>query len=163
MIRSRFSLRSALLACATLLAACAAGSEQLVSMPSQEVELTRPELCRIYVFRSSQVMGSTRTMRVFDQETEIGTLGGDEYLCWERAPGRVLLSAVYHGPRIDRGEQDDVFDLQTEAGKVYYLNVSLLTESEHTAYGDKRGAPRLVRVNAEEGRKLLEESDPAGH
>lgn len=166
MIRPRVPVgfRSVLLACATLVVACASGSEQLVPLPSQAVELSRPELCRIYVFRSSQMMGSIRSMHVFDQDEEIGTLSGDEYLCWERPPGRLLLRALYEGPRIDRGELESIYDLKAEAGSVYYLSVGLLRESEDGAIGglgDKRGTPKLQPLSAEEGRKLLRESESA--
>ena len=143
-------------------AACSATSEQRVPLPSQDVELTRPELCRIYVFRSPQVMGTVRTLRVFDADTEIGCLAGDEYLCWERPAGRTLLRAVYEGPRIDRGEQEDVYDFTAVAGTVLHFVVGLRTESEHTAYGKKRGSPLLQPVDATQGKEMLKGAKPAG-
>jgi hypothetical protein len=146
---------------APLAAACAASSEQLVPMPSQDVTLSRPDLCRIYVLRAAQPMGAVRTMRVFDQDREIGTLAGDEYLCWERPPGRALLRVVYEGPRIDRGELEDLYDLQADAGSVHYLGVGLLRVNEPEALGDRRGSPRLHPLGATEGRKLVEESEPS--
>ncbi len=154
-------LRCALLAGTALAVACASHSEQLVPLPSQTVELSRPDLCRIYVFRSSQLMGVVRSMRIFDQGREIGTLTGGEYLCWERPAGRILLTAVYEGPEIDRGELEDLYDLTAEAGSVHYLAVSLLRKGEHTAMGDKLGSPRLQPLSAEEGRALAHQSEPA--
>jgi len=155
-------LRWVILVVAALAAACASGSKQLVDLPSQEVELTRPDLCRIYVLRSSQLMGAVRTMRVFDQDQEIGTLGTDEYLCWERPAGRTLVRALYEGPEIDRGDQDDLYDLQAEAGTVVYLSVSLLTETEPLVSGGGRGSPKLKRLSREEGRDLVKHGSPAG-
>ncbi len=130
-------------------------------MPPQDVALSRPELCRIYVFRSTQLMGSARELTIHDQDTEIGSLAGDEYLCWERPAGRTLLSAVYRGPAIDRGEQEDVFDFSAEAGQVQYFVIALRKESEHTSFGKKRGSPLLEAVSAEEGRELLRHTRPA--
>lgn len=151
----------ALLLCAAL-AACAAGSAQRVPLPAQDVELTRPELCRIYVFRSAQLMGRVRTLRVYDQDLEIGTLAGDEYLCWERPAGRTLIRAVYDGPKVDRGQQEDLYDFTAQAGAVQYFVVALRTESEHTAYGKKRGSPLFSPISAAEGQALVQGTKPAG-
>jgi hypothetical protein len=68
---------------------------------------------------------------------------------------------VYEGPRIDRGEQEDLYDFTAEAGRVQYFVVGLRQESEHTAFGKKRGSPLLQPVGATEGRELLESTRPA--
>jgi hypothetical protein len=143
-------------------AACGATSEQRVPLPSQEIELTRPELCRIYVFRSRQPMGSARELRIYDQDTEIGSLAGDEYLCWERPAGHTLIRAVYEGPEIDRGQQEDLYDFTAVSGAVQYFVVGLRKESEHTAFGKKRGSPLLTPVDVAEGRELRRTTKPAG-
>ena len=148
------------LALAAACAACASASEQLVPFPSQSVELSRPELCRIYVFRSSQAIGAVRSMRVFDQDREIGTLNGNDYLCWERGPGRALLRLVYEGPAINRGEQEDLFDLKAEAGSVLYFEADVRQTSEFAAHGENRGSPELTPLSAEQGRELLKTSKP---
>jgi hypothetical protein len=153
-------LALAFLSVAALASACSAPSGQLVPMPSQDVELSRPELCRIYVARSSQPMGALREMRVFDGDTEIGSVDGGEYLCWERTPGRIVVRALYEGPALDRGEQEEMFDLQAEAGGVYYFTVELAKTSDMTTGGEKRGSPQLVALSRERGRELLAGSSP---
>jgi hypothetical protein len=160
----RIPVRLALVLAATaLVSACGAPSQQLVPLPPQDVELSRPELCRIYVIRSSQPMGAVREMRVFDGDTEIGSVGSGEYVCWERTPGRTLLRALYEGPTIDRGDQDDMVDLQAEAGTVHYFTVELEKTSDMSSLGEKRGSPQLVAMSRERGRELLAGSGPAGH
>jgi hypothetical protein len=159
--RRRAPVRLALLACAALAAACAASSKQLVPMPPQDVELSHPELCRVYVFRSSQVMGSPRTLQVFDGETEIGKLAGDEYLCWERPAGRSLQRVYYDGPRLTAGEREQLLDLQAAPGSVHYFGISLRRTSEQKAHGGTIGSPRLESLSADEGRELLKQTKPA--
>lgn len=153
-------LRCALLA--LLATACAASSLQLVPRPPQDVALSRPELCRIYVFRTSMAMGSVRTMRVYDQDLEIGSVAGGEYLCWERPAGHTLLRVVYEGPEIDRGELEELYDMQVASGSVKYFTVGLKRTSEHNAMamGEKRGSPEFQLLSDEEGRKLLADSKP---
>jgi len=147
----------ALAACA----GCGATSEQVVPMPAQDVEVSSPELCRIYVVRSSQLLGSIRTLTIYDQEREIGSLSGDEFLCWEREPGRMLLRAVYEGPEIDRGDQEDLLDVIVAPGEVRHFFVGLRKESEHTAEGKKRGSPLFEALSSEEGRSMVRDASPA--
>jgi hypothetical protein len=156
-------LPALLLACLALLTGCAAGSAQIVPMPSQETELADPSRCRVYVFRDEQPLGRSRVMRVHDQRVEIGTVSGGEYLCWERLPGRGIVRLQYEGPKIDRGELEALYDLQAEAGGVVYLSASLRTTSEHSAMslGEKRGSPVLERLDERAGRERLSRSAPA--
>ena len=69
------------------LAACTSTpSRQSVPRPPQDVEITSSEVTRIYVARASQGRGKLRHVLVFENEREIGVIGPDEYLCWERRP-----------------------------------------------------------------------------
>lgn len=155
-------LLASLLPVAAVASACGAPSGQLVPMPAQDVELSRSELCRIYVIRSSQPMGALRVMRVFDGDTEIGSVDGGQYLCWERTPGRIVVRALYEGPTLDRGQQEEMVDLRAEAGNVYYFTVELEKTSDMSSQGEKRGSPQLVPLARERGRELLADSSPVG-
>ena len=139
---------AALLACLVALVSCAAGTYQRVPVPSQEVEVSSSSVARIYVLREREAKGFYRTARVEDNGREIGRIGNDGYLCWEREPGRVLL-AIEVEPVDGVGKPVEVLaDVQCEAGRVHYYAISV-----DSAWSE----PRVQAMDAAAARELLSE------
>lgn len=106
------------------LSACAADSYQRLQAPRLDVEVGSPDVARIYVLRMPQMRGAVRGVRIVENDREVGRIGKDSYLCWERKPGSSLLQVVYEGPILD-GESQSIVDLTCDAGQVYYLGITI--------------------------------------
>jgi hypothetical protein len=141
----------ALLAAAGL-AACAASSYQKVPVPSQKIEVSSGNVSRIYVMRLPQAKGLFRALRVKEDEHEIGRIGSDSYICWERDPGRSLVVVTYEGTALAKDDRESMIDVQAEAGQVYYYGIAV----------DEAWNKAVVRMlDREEARKVLHDLDPA--
>jgi hypothetical protein len=106
-------------------AACQAPSYQMVPRPADDAAAPASETCRIYLARSAQLWGRIRSIEVVDRGTEIGSIGRDGYLCWDRAPDRSPLQVLYHGAVLDGGVVEGLLDFDGAAGEVYYYAVHL--------------------------------------
>jgi hypothetical protein len=135
-----------------LLSACAAPPSQSVPLPSQDVEVTRPDLARLYVVRSNWQF-QRRPIRVLEQDKEIGLVTHDTYLCWERPGGRLLGRAFYEAGDPGRGLIEGIADFNCAAGGVYYYDIHVGTED---------GKPEVRQLDAAEGKKLVAARKPAG-
>jgi hypothetical protein len=134
--------------------ACAASSKQLVPMPRQDLELSRPDYTRIYFVREDD--GFTiqhKEVRVFESDKEIGTLNINTFLCWERPGGRTLARAWYTAIDPGRGNLEGLADLDCAAGHVYWFNVTV---------GHEDGKPAITALDPKEGKRLVEKRSPAG-
>lgn len=141
-------------ALALLAAGCrGTGSYQARPLPPQDVEVSRPDLTRIYVMRDGQLRGRVRAVRVEDSDREIGALDQDEFLCWERAPGRTLLSFVYEGGRIDGGDLEGLYSLDATPGSVYYLTVHIDRLADDPELRTRSGHPDIELLEASAGRE----------
>ena len=147
---------------AALLSSCAArSSQQMVPRPSQDVEISGRDVCRLYVARDAQVRGALRPVRVYEDEQEIGVIARDEYLCWERKPGRRILRLVFDGRAIDSGNVETVVSSDGLAGEVVYFRIGLgvgAGEPDPVAARDK---PNVTVLSAEDGRALIAQRKPA--
>ncbi len=143
---------TALLATALALAsACRAPSGQDVPLPDLSVPFERLDAGRVYVYRSAQAAGTVRSLEVYDGPRRVGTIGRNEFLCWDRPPGRNPLVVVYEGPRIDGGNRESVFDLMVVGGEEQFLEV-------HLEGGRKK--PSVRRVDGATGRAAVAEREP---
>ncbi|MEM9379183.1 MAG: hypothetical protein AAGB93_04465 [Planctomycetota bacterium] len=154
MLRSRSrALPVALLVLVSgLLLGCTTTSYQMVPRANAEAEAPPEGMCRIYCFRSGQIVGTTRSVEVRVADRLIGELGQDGYLCWDRPPGRVVAQVLYHGPWIDNKTPEGVFEFDGEAGRVYYFEM-------HLTERDK--APEFRELSAEDGKKAIDARTPA--
>ncbi len=137
---------------AAALSACAADSYQRVPLPSQTVEVSSPSMSRIYILRMPQVKGKARGLRVEEDAHEIGRIGRDRYLCWERAPGRSLVVLFYGRTAFEKDDEQTLIDVQAEAGQVYYYGVTVDDDWN-------KATARLL--SHDEARAILEELEPA--
>jgi len=135
-------------------AACGAPSEQRAIFPSQDVTVTRADLTRIYFVREGWVGVAEQEVGVYDNDAEIGTLSSDTYLCWERPGGRTVARAFYHAMGPMRGRIEGIADLNCDAGRAYYFNVTVERED---------GKPTVVPLDDEEGKALVAKRRPAKH
>ena len=154
------SMRTLLLSAAAALALLASScrgtsSYQSLPMPPQDVAVSRPDLARIYVMREGQARGRVRAVRVEDGDREIGALDQDEYLCWERAPGRTLLSFFYEGARIDGGDLEGIYSLDAAPGGVYYLTVHIDRLADAPELRARSGHPDIELLEASAGREAV--------
>ena len=120
-----------------------------VPLPPQDVLVSRSDLARVYVMRDSQVRGRIRAMHVEDSNQEVGAFLPGEFLCWERTPGRALLSFSYQGPHIDGGELEGLYSLDAEAGHAYYLLVHLERRPEDPQLSRAAGHPEVELLEPE--------------
>jgi|SoiMethySBSTD1v2_1073268.scaffolds.fasta_scaffold1706237_2 hypothetical protein len=134
------------------LAACSASSYQKVPVPSQAVEVSSPSVSRVYVMRLPQAKGLFRALRVTEDQHEIGQIGSESYICWEREPGRSLVVVTYEGTALAKDDRESMIDVQAEAGQVYYYGITV----------DEAWNKAVVRMlDREEARKILHDLDPA--
>ena len=108
--------------------------------------------CRVYVAREEGPVGAFGNVRVFDDDLEIGVLGGGEYLCWDRPAGRGVGSAVFEGHDYHTREVENVFDLPREGGSTTYYAISVRREDRQ---------PRIERLSEADGRALIAQRQPA--
>ncbi len=141
-----------ILSLAALLASCTADSYQRVPMPSQSVEISSPSVSRIYVIRMPVVQGKLRAMQIHEDEREIGRIGSDSYVCWERPPGRTLVVVTHESTIFSKDDQQTMIDVQAEAGKVYYYGLTI----------DETWAKPVARpLERDEARAVMKKQDPA--
>ena len=147
------ALRAAILCALTAVsAACAADSYQRVPIPRQDVEVSSSSVGRIYVLRVGETKGFHRYVLVEEDTHEIGKVGNDGYLCWERPPGRFLLTLTCEPVELADGRPQQLFvDVKCEPGHTYYYAINV-----NSAWG--RGEVRQVPRG--EARVLLEELSP---
>jgi hypothetical protein len=136
-----------------LAAACAGTSEQRVPFPSQDVTTTSPDVTRIYFLRDGGPVLQNRPIKVLENDREIGELTSGTYLCWERAPGRMVARAFYESLDPGRGKLEGIGDLNCHAGRAHYFNVTIAREW---------AKPTVTEIDPEEGRKLIAQRKPAG-
>ena len=134
-------------------AACKMPSEQRVPLPDQSLTVSRSDWTRIYFVRDDDTVVQNLPVRVTDQETEIGKLTEDTYLCWERPAGRTLGRVWYDAIDPSRGKLEGIVDLNCSAGRAFYFNVRI---------GKEDGRPIVTELGAEEGRQLVASRKPAG-
>ena len=130
------------------LASCAADSYQRMPAPRMDVEVSSPEVARIYVLRLQQMRGAVRGVRIVENGDVVGRIGSDSFLCWERKPGSSVLEVFYEGPILD-GESQTVVDVTCDAGQVFYLGITI------DAAWNKPVARMLTKAEA---RSLLDQS-----
>ena len=129
------------------LSSCAAGSQQRVPVPPQDVEVSSSSVSRIYLLRMPEAKGFYRSVRVEDNEREIGRIGNDNFLCWERPPARTLLTLEVESVELAGKKPTELFvDVACEAGQAYYYAISV------DAAWDR---PRVRQLQRDEARELL--------
>lgn len=121
-------------------------------MPPQNIPISPGDVCRVYVLRDSSVRGNLRDVRVLDGDYVIGTIEADEYLCWERQPGRTLLKLYYEGVGIGVGETEGLVDLRGEAGQRYIYAITL-------SYPDRK--PEAQLLSEKDAQAILADRKPA--
>ena len=136
---------------ALLLGACAGSGHQSVPMPLLGSSVPS-DRCRVYVAREDTQAGSIRNVRVFDGDREIGVINEDEFLCWERAPGRGVGRVVFEGLSVDTAAVENVFDLPREPGASGYYAIRILHSGRK---------PEVARISDEAGKALIEARSPA--
>jgi hypothetical protein len=142
-------------ACTLLLlaAACRAPSAQYVPLPKQDVTVTSKDVTRIYFVRDETSGLRQSEIRVLDGSTEIGLLTTGTYLCWERPGGRTLTKAYYQAIDPLLGNIEGLYDMDCQAGRVYYFNVIIERE---------QGQPKIKPLGEREGRELVAHRSWAG-
>jgi hypothetical protein len=130
-----------------------------VPRPPLDVEVTHPDVARVYVMREEELRGALQPLRVEEGDRAIGVIDRNEFLCWERRPGRTVLSLVHEGRAIEGGDVPSVFALDAEPGRAYYLLVTL-DRGEHDP-DQTPGRPEVEIVDPEQGRRMLESRTPA--
>jgi len=144
--RSAFAL-----SLASLLCACATETYQRVPSPRPDAAVPT-DVCRVYIARQDVTAGSLRNVRVFDGDTEIGVLGEEEFLCWDRKAGRGTGSAVFEGMDFRTREVENVFDLPREGGTTTWFGISVRRE-------DRK--PQIEQLSSADGRALMAKRRPA--
>ena len=144
-----------LAACTLLLlaTACRLPSAQYVPLPNQDVTVTSKDVARIYFVREETSGLRKSEIKVYDGSTEIGQLTVGTFLCWERPGGRTLAKATYEAIDPLLGNIEGLYDMDCQAGRVYYFNV--IVERE-------QGQPKIRPLGDGEGRQLVSERSWAG-
>jgi len=133
-------------------------TQQFVAVPNQKVPVENMEKGRIYVLRTEQLGFSLTRMKVFDGEQEIGDLGADSFLCWERDPGKTTLyvdTYTRNGTIINMPEE-----LEVKGGKVYYFYTSASGKEKIFLKDGYQPMDRFWRLDNTEGERLLKGCNP---
>jgi hypothetical protein len=72
-------------------------------------------------------------IRIFDNDQPIGDLGGRGQLCWDRYPGRAMITGKHVTPR---PRPIHALRLDTEAGKTYLLYADVVEDSIAASHVD---------------------------
>ncbi len=138
-------------ASALLAAACASVTTQSVPLPDP-ASVVAADLCRVYVLREGELIGSLKDVRIYDGEREVGSLTEGGFLCWDRRAIRGVGRAVFAGYTLDGGPVESVFDLPRQGGSTSWLVISLRS-------GDRK--PQIQAVDEKHGRELVGARKPA--
>src|SRR5688572_16373508 len=134
-----------------LVSACAAPSWQSVPQPDLAASVAA-DRCRVVLVREGKLVGRVREVRVYEGEAQIGALGENGILVWERPAQRGMGRVVFSGYDLDGGPVENVFDLPREGGTTSWFAIRLRD-------GDRK--PIVEQVPAEEGQALVADRDPA--
>ncbi len=143
--------KSSVAALLFLMAACATTTTQSVPLPDPASPVAS-DLCRVYVLREGDLIGSLKDVRIYDGEREVGTLTQRGYLCWERRAIRGVGRVVFAGYTLDGGPVESVFDLPRQGGSTSYLVIGLRSS-------DRK--PQIEAVDEKRGQELLAGREPA--
>jgi hypothetical protein len=138
-------------ALAGALSACAGATYQLLPSPPPGSTVA-PDACRVYVARLDVTAGSLRNVRVFDGDTEVGVLGEEDYLCWDRPARRGPGFAVFEGIDFRTQEVENVFDLPREGGTTAWFGITVRRE-------DRK--PTVEPLSGVDGNALIAKRRPA--
>lgn len=138
---------------ATFLGACAGTGYQRAAWPDEAAPVAA-DRCRVYVARQDGMAGTGRHVRVIDGETEIGAIGENEYLCWDRPAGQALGTLYYEGLAPDLREVENVFDLPREGGSTTWFGIEIPHSGRQ---------PRILLLTPAEGQALVARRRPAKH
>ncbi|HHY84815.1 MAG TPA: DUF2846 domain-containing protein [Verrucomicrobia bacterium] len=111
---------------------------QYVRLPDPSTELRDASRSRIYVIRAAE-SESRAHVDVADDKRIVGSTAPGGYLCWERPPGRTVISS-----------RSSRITLSAEPGKTYYL---LQTVTRGRLFADST----LKLITPEEGAALLKD------
>ena len=114
---------------------------QMVQLPDLTKEIDNPQMARLYVMRDT-ILADESTIRDGDQF--IGILTAHHYLCWERKPGKAVISTMYGSAKKFTNE----LELNVQSGSVYYIH-------EHSFWP----LISLERIDEQEGKMRLERCD----
>lgn len=125
------------------LAGCAS-TKQYVAFPDQTKTVDNPEKARVYVLRP-EVLGCAISMSVRDQDTLIGRTGGQGYLCWEREPGKTVVTGS--------AENTSTVELILQKGQAYYI-------WQEVCMGFVIARNRMQEIPVERARTYLQQCKP---
>lgn len=145
------SLRLAAAVVISLLASCSTTSWQVAPQPKPDDPIPAGR-ARVIVVRESGAIGSMREVRIYEDERQIGVLGENGWLAWDRVAQRGVGRVEFQGYKIEYGTVENVFDLPREAGSTTWAVLRLRRS-------DRK--PMAEVVTPEEGRKLIAECTAA--
>lgn len=116
---------------------------QMVPFPDQSKIVENPDMARIYLMRDT-VLADDSTIR--DGDTYIGILTAHFYFCWEREPGKAVISTFYGAAN----KHTKPLELEVEKGRVYYIH-------EHSFFP----LSSLELISEEEGKRRVQRCHPA--
>jgi Domain of unknown function (DUF4410) len=141
-------LQVGLVVALSFVAGCVGNSvdtRQSVRFPSQKMRVEDPAKARIVVMRGED--GLKWNSLVKDGPKRIGSIYEEGYLCWEREPGPLMLSAYMD----DRG---DTLKMQVESGRVYYVKHRVIRHWVQPV------SPKLQLLSEKQGRALRKKCEP---
>jgi hypothetical protein len=149
-------MKNLLLVSTSLLAlACSSTSAAHVPLPPQDVEISSPNVARIYVIDDPVLSRGLHGVRVIENDRPIGELGAGTYLCWERDPGDCLLEIVFEEMEpMDDDNVTDLVDVALEPGEVYYYGLTIDPLWKR---------PKVRLLDRAEAREMLKHLNPVQH
>ena len=83
-----------------------------------------PAMARVVLSRTSSFYGGGAGLLVFDNGQPIGDIGSGDRLCWDRFPGKAVISGRTSNPRtLEELEREQAWSVkvETRANATYYV------------------------------------------
>jgi hypothetical protein len=125
---------------------CASSHGQQVPLPDQSVEVSSPNVARIYVIDTPELAPELSHARVDQDGDTVGDVDSGTYVCWEREPGPCLITVVFDPVDPKGDEIVDKVDVELEPGETYYYGLS---------FDRLWRVPKVRMLERDEARKLL--------
>ena len=136
------------------------GTIQYVPIPDTApvASATSPN-AKVFVIRPSKFYGSLVPKTIYAigsnlQTIQVGQLANGGFLCFEQTPGELTLKMV-SDPPLDGPTITDTVTSSVKIGEVYYFGIGW--EATENPF---RFNPRILRMNAIEGKSYLRKAKP---
>ena len=86
----------------------------------------KPDMARMIFTRTYSIFGAASALGIFDNDQPIGRLDVGDTVCWDRFPGKAIITG--RNAFDDRSHEGWVTTVDAKAGKAYIVKGSIVGE-----------------------------------